>query len=111
VRSRACCPTGLARPRARLRRGRRRHQTRSARRWQRARQRLSVGLLGLIEAIGMPVFVANGESDPTILPGYSYLLAGLLPGPRLKIHPDAAHGLLFQHHKGLAADLSEFLES
>jgi hypothetical protein len=24
----------------------------------------------------MPVFVANGDSDPMILPHYSYLLAG-----------------------------------
>ena len=27
----------------------------------------------------MPVFVANGYSDPMILPYYSYLLAGLIP--------------------------------
>ena len=28
-----------------------------------------------LSAIGMPVFVANGDSDPMILPHYSYLLA------------------------------------
>jgi hypothetical protein len=27
----------------------------------------------------MPVFVANGDSDPMILPHYSHLLAGLIP--------------------------------
>ena len=30
----------------------------------------------------MPVFVANGDSDPMILPHYSYLLAGLIPQAR-----------------------------
>ena len=43
----------------------------------------------------MPVFVANGDSDPMILPHYSYLLAGLIPHARVKIYPDAAHGFLF----------------
>jgi pimeloyl-ACP methyl ester carboxylesterase len=68
-------------------------------------------LLERVEAIEMPVFVANGDSDPMILPRYSYLLAGLLPDARLKIYPDAAHGFLFQHHGEFAADVSEFLAS
>jgi len=29
----------------------------------------------------MPAFIANGDSDPMILPHYSYLLAGLIPQP------------------------------
>ena len=57
----------------------------------------------------MPVFVANGDSDPMILPHYSYLLAGLIPQARVKIYPDAAHGFLFQHHAQFAADVDEFL--
>ena len=69
------------------------------------------GLLERFGAIEMPVFVANGDSDPMILPRYSYLLAGLLPDARLKIYPDAAHGFLFQHHTEFAADVSEFLGS
>jgi pimeloyl-ACP methyl ester carboxylesterase len=68
-------------------------------------------VLERVEAIEMPVFVANGDSDPMILPRYSYLLAGLLPDARLKIYPDAAHGFLFQHHSEFAADVSEFLNS
>jgi pimeloyl-ACP methyl ester carboxylesterase len=32
-------------------------------------------LLQRLAALGMPVFVANGDSDPMILPRYSYLLA------------------------------------
>jgi pimeloyl-ACP methyl ester carboxylesterase len=66
-------------------------------------------MLERVSAIGKPVFVANGDSDPMILPRYSYLLAGLIPGARLKIYPDAAHGFLFQHHAEFAADVEEFL--
>jgi hypothetical protein len=43
-----------------------------------------------------------------ILPRHSYLLAGLIPQARLKIYPDAAHGLLFRHHADFAADVAEF---
>jgi pimeloyl-ACP methyl ester carboxylesterase len=56
------------------------------------------------------VFVANGDSDPMILPSDSHLLAGLLPNAQLKIYPDAAHGFLFQHHSEFAADVHAFLE-
>jgi len=69
------------------------------------------GLLERLEAIELPVFVANGDSDPMILPRYSYLLAGLLPDARLKIYPDSAHGFLFQHYKQFAADVDEFLHA
>src|ERR1700757_136915 len=48
-------------------------------------------------AIGHPVFIANGDSDPMILPHFSYLLAGLIPQAIVKIYSDAAHGFLFQH--------------
>ena len=65
-------------------------------------QRLSV--------IGMPVFVANGDSDPMILPHYSYLLAGLIPHARVKLYPDSAHGFLYQHHAEFAADVAAFLD-
>jgi pimeloyl-ACP methyl ester carboxylesterase len=68
-------------------------------------------LLERVSAIEKPVFVANGDSDPMILPRYSYLLAGLIPGARLKIYPDSAHGFLFQHHAQFAADVDAFLAS
>ena len=67
-------------------------------------------LLERVSAIELPVFVANGDSDPMILPRYSYLLAGLLPNARLKIYSDSAHGFLFQHHAEFAADVQAFLE-
>jgi pimeloyl-ACP methyl ester carboxylesterase len=62
-----------------------------------------------VSAINVPVFVANGDSDPMILPQYSHLLAGLIPQATLKIYPDAAHGFLFQHHADFAADVAAFL--
>jgi pimeloyl-ACP methyl ester carboxylesterase len=67
-------------------------------------------LLQRVAAIDLPVFVANGDSDPMILPRYSHLLAGLLPDVRLTIYPDSAHGFLFQHHSRFAADVNSFLE-
>jgi pimeloyl-ACP methyl ester carboxylesterase len=67
-------------------------------------------LLERVTGIQLPVFVANGDSDPMILPRYSYLLAGLVPEARLKIYPDSAHGFLFQHHAQFAADVHAFLE-
>jgi len=66
-------------------------------------------LLERVSAIDKAVFVANGDSDPMILPHYSYLLAGLIPGAQLKIYPDSAHGFLFQHHAEFAADVDTFL--
>jgi pimeloyl-ACP methyl ester carboxylesterase len=62
-----------------------------------------------VSAIGHPVFIANGDSDPMILPHFSYLLAGLIPQATVKIYPDAAHGFLFQHASEFAADVTEFL--
>jgi pimeloyl-ACP methyl ester carboxylesterase len=67
------------------------------------------GQLQRVSAIGMPVFVANGDGDPMILPHFSYLLAGLIPQARVKIYPDAAHGFLFQHHAEFARDVDTFL--
>jgi len=66
-------------------------------------------LLQRVAAIDLPVFVANGDSDPMIPPRYSYLLAGLLPDARVKIYPDSAHGFLFQHYGEFAADVKAFL--
>ena len=66
-------------------------------------------LLQRLSCLKLPVFVANGDSDPMILPHYSYLLAGLIPQARAKIYPDSAHGFLFQHHTEFAADVEAFL--
>jgi pimeloyl-ACP methyl ester carboxylesterase len=64
-----------------------------------------------LAAIDAPVFAANGDSDPMILPRYSHLLTGLLRHARLTIYPDAAHGFLFQHHDRFAGDVEAFLSA
>jgi pimeloyl-ACP methyl ester carboxylesterase len=66
-------------------------------------------LLERVSAVTQPVFIANGDSDPMILPHYSYLLAGLIPQAKLKIYADSAHGFLFQHATEFAADVDAFL--
>jgi len=66
-------------------------------------------LLQRLSCLKMPVFVANGDSDPMIRPHYSHLLAGLIPQALVKIYPDSAHGFLFQHHAEFAADVLTFL--
>ncbi|MEV6035783.1 alpha/beta hydrolase [Nonomuraea sp. NPDC052116] len=67
------------------------------------------GRLQRLSSLTMPVFVANGDSDPMILPHYSHLLAGLIPHAQIKIYPNAAHGFLFQHHTEFATDVVTFL--
>jgi pimeloyl-ACP methyl ester carboxylesterase len=66
-------------------------------------------LLQRVAAIDLPVFVANGDTDPMVQPRYSHLLAGILPDARVRIYPDSAHGFLFQHHREFAADVNAFL--
>jgi pimeloyl-ACP methyl ester carboxylesterase len=66
-------------------------------------------LLQRVSAIDCPVFIANGDSDPMILPHYSYLLAGLISRATVKIYSDSAHGFLFQHATEFAADVEAFL--
>jgi pimeloyl-ACP methyl ester carboxylesterase len=68
-------------------------------------------LLQRLNCLDLPVFVANGDSDPMIEPRYSFLLAGLLPHASVKIYPDSAHGFLFQHHAEFAADVLNFLSA
>jgi pimeloyl-ACP methyl ester carboxylesterase len=70
----------------------------------------SHALLQRVSSIRVPVFAANGDSDPMILPRYSHLLGGLIPDARVKIYPDSAHGFLFQHHAEFAADVEYFLD-
>jgi pimeloyl-ACP methyl ester carboxylesterase len=66
-------------------------------------------LLERVSAIACPVLIANGDSDPMILPRYSYLLAGLIAQAEVKVYRDSAHGFLFQHASEFAADVEAFL--
>ena len=68
-------------------------------------------LLQRVSAIECPVFIANGDSDPMILPHFTHLLAGLIPQAQVTIYPDSAHGFLFQHHAEFAADVAAFLDA
>ena len=72
-------------------------------------EQMDHALLQRLSGLRMPVLVMNGDSDPMILPHYSYLLAGLVPQARVKIYPDSAHGFLSQHHGEFAADVDAFL--
>ena len=47
-------------------------------------------LLQRLSCLQMPVFVANGDSDPMILPHYSYLLAGDPARPGEALTPTGA---------------------
>src|SRR5206468_3972115 len=67
-------------------------------------------LLQRVAAIDLPVFVANGDSDPMILPRYSYLLAGLLPNAWLTIYADSAPCSLFHPRSQIATDVTAFLD-
>ncbi|HEY4867670.1 MAG TPA: alpha/beta hydrolase [Candidatus Dormibacteraeota bacterium] len=66
-------------------------------------------LLQRLGSIEVPVFVANGDSDPMIRPHYSYLLGGLIPRARVKLYADSAHGFLSQYHSEFATDVETFL--
>jgi pimeloyl-ACP methyl ester carboxylesterase len=67
-------------------------------------------LLQRLGAMEPPLFIAAGDADRMILPYYSYLLAGLIPGAQMKIYPDSAHVFLFQHNAEFAADVGAFLD-
>ncbi|MCO8277559.1 alpha/beta hydrolase [Actinoplanes sp. TRM 88003] len=69
------------------------------------------GRLERVSGIAAPTLVANGDSDPMILPRYTHLLGGLIPDARVVIYPDAAHGFLFQHRAAFAGDVLSFLRS
>jgi pimeloyl-ACP methyl ester carboxylesterase len=65
-------------------------------------------MLQRLDAIRQPVFVANGDDDPMILPWYSHLAASLPPDAFVKLYPGAAHGFLFQHAEEFAGDVLKF---
>ena len=66
------------------------------------------GHLQRLCAVEVPVLVANGDSDPIILP-HSATCSPVSSPARLKIYPDSAHGFLFQHHDEFASDVGRLL--
>ena len=66
-------------------------------------------LLERVSAIDKPAFVAGGDSDPMILPRYSYLLAGLIPGGASEDLPGLGAPLPVPACAEFAADVDAFL--
>jgi pimeloyl-ACP methyl ester carboxylesterase len=67
--------------------------------------------LNRLAGITQPTLVANGANDLTIPTVNSQLLADHLPNDRLRLYPNAAHGLLFQYPRQLAELVTEFLSA
>ena len=62
-----------------------------------------------LTGIGSPTLVIQGDDDLMIPTKLSHLLAGLIPDARIRIHPDSAHGFLFQYPAEVAAEVNAFL--
>jgi pimeloyl-ACP methyl ester carboxylesterase len=67
------------------------------------------GALQRLTGITCPTLVIQGDGDLMIPTKLSHLLAGLIPDARIGIHPDAAHGVLFQYPDEVAAEVNAFL--
>ena len=62
-----------------------------------------------LTGIKSPTLVLEGDGDLMIPTKLSHLLAGLIPDARIRIYPDAAHGILFQYPAEVAAEVNAFL--
>jgi pimeloyl-ACP methyl ester carboxylesterase len=67
------------------------------------------GALQRLTGINRPTLVIQGDKDLMIPTSLSHLMAGLIPGARIRIYPDSAHGFLFQQPEQVAADVNAFL--
>lgn len=62
-----------------------------------------------LSALRLPVLVGAGAADTLLPVANARHLAGAIPGARLKVYPDAAHGFLFQHTADFRARVERFL--
>jgi pimeloyl-ACP methyl ester carboxylesterase len=62
-----------------------------------------------LTGINRPTLIIQGDNDLMIPTKLSHLMAGLIPETRIRIHPDAAHGFLFQYPIEVAAEVNTFL--
>jgi len=62
-----------------------------------------------LTGIKSPTLVIQGDGDLMIPTKLSHLMAGLIPNAQIRIHPDAAHGFLFQYPTEVAAEVNAFL--
>jgi pimeloyl-ACP methyl ester carboxylesterase len=67
------------------------------------------GALQRLTGIDRPTLMIQGDGDLMIPTSLSHLMAGLIPGARIRIYPDAAHGFLSQWPEDVAADVNAFL--
>jgi pimeloyl-ACP methyl ester carboxylesterase len=65
--------------------------------------------LNRLAGITQPTLVANGDNDRMIPTINSQVLTDHIPGARLRIFPDAAHGFLFQYPTEFAMLVNGFL--
>jgi pimeloyl-ACP methyl ester carboxylesterase len=71
--------------------------------WECAVERRSWGFD--LDEIGPRVSVFHGEQDQSVPPSQAQLLAARLPGSRLRMFPDAGHGLILDHWRDIVEDL------
>jgi pimeloyl-ACP methyl ester carboxylesterase len=62
-----------------------------------------------LTGIESPTLVIQGDGDLMAPTKLSHLMAGLIPDARIRIHPDAARGFLFQYPIEVAAQIGRFL--
>ncbi|MDQ0921509.1 pimeloyl-ACP methyl ester carboxylesterase [Pseudarthrobacter sp. W1I19] len=61
--------------------------------------------------IQQPTLILQGDNDVMIPTAASHLMAGLIPGARIRIFPNASHGSIFQYAPEAAAETLSFLAS
>lgn len=64
-----------------------------------------------IATISAPTLIADGTADWVDPVANGHTLAGLIPGARLVLYPDAAHAFLFQDATQFAAAVESFLKA
>jgi pimeloyl-ACP methyl ester carboxylesterase len=67
------------------------------------------GELERLRGIRQPTLILQGDDDLMIRTPQSHLMAGLIPGARLHVFPDAAHASIFQYPDEAAALVLEHL--
>jgi pimeloyl-ACP methyl ester carboxylesterase len=68
-----------------------------------------LGKLERLTAIRQPTLILQGDDDLMIRTPGSHTLAGLIPGARLHIFPDAAHASVFQYPHEAARLVTQFV--
>ena len=74
------------------------------------RELQNLDLADLVGDIGLPVLLLHGDSSPFVSASLVAELHGRLPDSRLKIFPNARHGLPFSHGRECASALRAFLD-